>query len=161
MYHKVEIQIDSRAQKLYLSSGADIMRCYSVSTAKNGLGERRDSGCTPRGRHLVRCKIGEGMPANTVYQSRRPTGVMYSPELADKYPGRDWILGRILWLSGVQPGFNRLGLVDTMQRYIYIHGAPSAGVSGVPDSKGCIRMHQQDIVELFSLVPIGCSVLID
>ena len=160
MVDDMHIRIDSNVQKLYLKQDSDVLRCYSISTAKNGLGEMRDSGCTPRGRHQIRCKIGGGRPANTVYESRRPTGLQYTSDLEQKYPGRDWILGRILWLSGVEPGFNRLGQVDTMQRYIYIHGAPSSGISGVPASKGCIRMLQNDVVELFSLVYVGCEVVI-
>ena len=128
-------------------------RTYSVSTAKKGAGEKNGSFCTPRGRHIVRAKIGAGQPAGTVFVRRRPTGEVWSPELHAKYPGRDWILTRILWLSGRERGRNRLGDVDTMRRYIYIHGSPDSAVMGKPGSIGCVRMHNKDIVELFELVP--------
>jgi L,D-transpeptidase YbiS len=128
-------------------------KTYSVSTAKKGAGEKNGSFCTPRGRHIVRAKIGAGQPLGTVFVRRRPTGEVWSPELDAKYPGRDWILTRILWLSGLEPGKNRLGDVDTMRRYIYIHGSPDRAEMGKPGSIGCVRMHNADIVELFDLVP--------
>jgi L,D-transpeptidase YbiS len=127
-------------------------KTYSVSTAKKGAGEKNGSFCTPRGRHIVRAKIGAGQPPGTVFVRRRPTGELWSPELDAKYPGRDWILTRILWLSGREPGKNRLGDVDTMRRYIYIHGSPDRAEMGKPGSIGCVRMHNKDIVELFDLV---------
>ena len=128
-------------------------KTYSVSTAKKGVGEKNGSLCTPRGRHIVRAKIGAGQPIGTVFVRRRPTGEIWSPELDARYPGRDWILTRILWLSGREPGRNRLGDVDTMRRYIYIHGSPDRAEMGKPGSIGCIRMHNKDIVELFDRVP--------
>jgi len=128
-------------------------KTYSVSTARNGPGEKNGSFCTPRGAHIVRAKIGAGQPVNTVFVRRRPTGEIWSPGLHAKYPGRDWMLTRLLWLSGCEPGFNRLGDVDTMRRYIYIHGAPDSAEMGKPGSIGCIRMRNRDIVELFERVP--------
>jgi L,D-transpeptidase YbiS len=137
-----------------------IAKRYSISTASKGLGEQQGSNCTPRGRHIVRAMIGGGMPANTVFRARRPTGEIYSEELAQQQPGRDWILTRILWLSGCEPGFNRLGNVDTMRRYIYIHGCPDSAPMGTPGSIGCVRMRNAEIIELFDLVPPGTSVVI-
>jgi len=127
-------------------------RIYSVSTSKNGLGERNGSFCTPRGRHIVRARIGAGQPLNTVFVRRRPTGEIWTPELHVTHPGRDWILTRILWLSGCEVGFNRLGELDTMRRYIYIHGAPASVPMGVPGSIGCIRMRGEEVLELFERV---------
>jgi len=98
--------------------------------------------------------VGAGYPANAVFVERRPTGEIYDSELAQRHPGRDWILTRILWLSGCEPGFNRLGKVDTMRRAIYIHGSPDSAEMGKPGSHGCIRMRNRDIIELFDLVPI-------
>jgi predicted GNAT family N-acyltransferase len=129
------------------------IRRYPVSTAANGAGETKGSYRTPRGRHVIRAKIGAGAPDNTVFVRRRPTGEIWSPEFAAAHPGRDWILTRILWLSGREPGFNRLGEVDTMRRYIYLHGSPDSVPMGTPGSIGCVRMHNRDIVELFDLVP--------
>jgi len=153
------ILIDIPAQTLVLhdDSGA-LLRRYPVSTAKNGAGEQRGSYCTPRGRHVIRARIGAGQAANTVFVRRRPTGEVWSPHLAAQFPGRDWILTRILWLSGCEPGFNRMGQVDTMCRYIYIHGSPDTAEMGKPGSIGCIRMRNADIVELFDLVAAGTAV---
>lgn len=134
------------------------MRTYPVSTALAGVGEVNGSFCTPRGRHVIRAKIGAGQPVNAVFVGRRPTGEIYAPELEARHPGRDWILTRILWLSGCEPGFNRLGPVDTMRRHIYIHGAPDSVSMGQPGSHGCIRMRNEDILDLFGRVPVGTLV---
>ncbi len=149
----VRIVIDVPSQTLaLLDEQGRQTRQYSVSTSKNGVGERNGSLCTPRGRHLVRALIGAGEPENAVFVRRRATGEIWTPEMHAKYPGRDWILTRILWLSGCEPGRNRLGEVDTMRRYIYIHGSPDFARMGRPGSIGCIRMRSRDIVELFDLV---------
>ena len=149
------IVIDIGRQQLdLLDDKGALVRRYSVSSAKNGVGEKNGSYCTPRGRHIIRAKVGANLPANTVFVERRPTGEIYGPELAARFPGRDWILTRILWLSGCERGFNRLGEVDTMRRAIYIHGSPDSAEMGKPGSHGCIRMRNADIVELFDLVPI-------
>jgi lipoprotein-anchoring transpeptidase ErfK/SrfK len=153
----VAIRIDLTDQRLELERyGA--RTAYPVSTSKHGAGERRNSFKTPRGRHVVRAKIGRDAPLGAVFKGRRPTGEIYSPALAAAHPERDWILTRILWLSGTERGRNRLGDVDTMRRYIYIHGAPDSEPMGVPGSIGCIRMRNADIVELFDLVPPGTVV---
>jgi lipoprotein-anchoring transpeptidase ErfK/SrfK len=149
----MRIEVSLEQQSLRLLDGEQFLRQYAVSTARNGAGERSGSNCTPRGRHIVRAKIGQGAAINTVFVGRRPTGEIYSPALAAQFPGRDWILTRILWLSGCEPGFNRLGNVDTMRRHIYIHGSPDSAAMGTPGSIGCIRMRNADIVELFDLVP--------
>jgi lipoprotein-anchoring transpeptidase ErfK/SrfK len=149
----MKIEIDIARQQLVLREGERTLKTYSVSTAKKGAGEKNGSFCTPRGRHIVRAKIGTGQPANTVFVRRRPTGEVWSPELHARYPGRDWMLTRILWLSGCEPGKNRLGDVDTMRRYIYLHGSPDSAEMGKPGSIGCVRMRNRDIVELFDLVP--------
>jgi len=157
MTMRLEISVAAQEMRLFDSAGR-LLRRWPVSTAANGVGERSGSYCTPRGRHLVRARIGAGQPENTVFVRRRPTGETYSPELAAAHPGRDWILTRILWLSGCEPGCNRLGDVDTMRRYIYIHGSPDETPMGVPGSHGCVRMHNRDIVELFDLVTAGTPV---
>ncbi|BBL69999.1 L,D-transpeptidase [Methylogaea oryzae] len=137
-----------------------VERTYPVSTAKNGPGEKRGSECTPRGWHKVRAKIGGGLPSGAVLVGRRPTGQVYGPELEAQYPLRDWILTRILWLGGLEPGRNRYGEVDTAWRFIYIHGSPGHGVPGQPASHGCIRMKNADILELYDRIPVGVRVLI-
>ncbi len=136
----------------------ELLREYSVSTAKAGVGEISGSYQTPRGQHLIRAKIGAGQAANTVFVRRRPTGEIWTPELSEAFPGRDWILTRILWLSGCEPGRNRCGNVDTMRRYVYIHGSPDSARMGTPGSHGCIRMRNADLIELFDLVPCYTAV---
>ena len=155
------IRVNLRAQTLELiDDSGKLRRSYPVSTSKNGAGELKDSFCTPRGKHIIRAKIGAGAAENTVFVRRRPSGERYTPELGEQNPGRDWILTRILWLSGREPGFNRLGKVDTMQRYIYIHGSPDSAAMGEPGSIGCIRMRNRDVVELFDQVAPGTAVYI-
>ena len=155
----MRINIRIAAQQLELSDAAGrLLHRYAISSAKNGVGEQNGSYCTPRGRHIIRAKIGAGAAENTVFVGRRPTGEIYTPELGAQFPGRDWILTRILWLSGCEPGFNRLGNNDTMRRYIYIHGTPDSVPLGIPGSLGCIRMRNADLVELFDLVPAATEV---
>ncbi len=156
---RIVIDIEKQELQLYGEDGSPVKR-YSVSTSKNGAGELNGSFCTPRGQHLIRAKIGAGQPLNAVFVERRATGEIYSPELAGGFPGRDWILTRILWLSGCEPGYNRLGKVDTMRRAIYIHGSPDSAEMGKPGSHGCIRMRNRDVVELFDRVPVGTPVFI-
>lgn len=149
---RIRISLPAQTLELHDDDGG-LLRRYAVSTAKNGAGEQCGSYMTPRGRHLIRAKVGAGATPNTVFVRRRPTGETWSPELAAARPGRDWILTRILWLSGREPGKNRLGEVDTMRRYIYLHGSPDTVDMGTPGSIGCVRMRNADIVELFDLVP--------
>jgi len=134
------------------------LRRYDVSTGANGVGEENGSFCTPRGKHYIRAKIGAGQPENSVFVKRRPTGEIYTPDLGGAYLQRDWILTRILWLCGKEPGYNRMGLCDTMRRYIYIHGTPDSTVLGKPGSHGCVRMRNSDLLELFERVAVGTEV---
>jgi len=152
------IPIDLSAQSLELWEGERVVRRYPVSTARNGPGERRDSGCTPRGLHRIRIRIGGGCPVETVFVGRRPTGEIFGPELGGRFPGRDWILTRILWLTGLESGRNRGGCVDTLRRLVYIHGCPESEPMGVPCSHGCVRMRSGDLIELFDLVEAGTLV---
>nr|VFK61537.1 MAG: L,D-transpeptidase catalytic domain [Candidatus Kentron sp. TUN] len=154
------IRISLSQQNLVLIRNETPIAEFAVSTAANGPGEQMGSECTPRGWHQVRVKIGAGYPVNTVFRGRRPTGERYQQTLGDRYPDRDWILTRILWLSGLEPGKNRFHAVDTMRRYIYIHGSPDSTKMGVPASHGCIRMHNSDIIDLFDRTPRGTRVQI-
>ena len=154
---KILVSVAAQRMRVFDDAGA-LLRDYSISTGKAGVGEQFGSFRTPRGRHIVRAKIGGEQPENTVFVRRRPTGEIWSPDLDIAHPGRDWILTRILWLSGCEPGFNRLGSVDTMRRFIYIHGSPDRCEMGKPGSHGCIRMRNADIVDLFNLVPVYTAV---
>jgi lipoprotein-anchoring transpeptidase ErfK/SrfK len=154
----ISATVSTSSQQLVVSDGDRPIRTYAISTSRFGVGEQRGSFKTPRGRHVVRAKIGAGEPLGRVFVGRRATDEVYSEALARTFPERDWILTRILWLSGTEVGRNRLGDVDTMRRYIYIHGAPDSADMGAPSSIGCIRMRNADVAELFELLPIGSNV---
>jgi L,D-transpeptidase YbiS len=154
----IRVSIDQ--QRLQLIEAGRIVMDVAVATARNGPGERIHSECTPRGRHRVRAKIGASCAPNTVFIRRRPTGELYTQELKRQHPKRDWILTRILWLCGEEPGRNRLGEVDSMRRYIYIHGCPDEDRMGEPSSHGCVKMRNDDVIRLFDRVPLGAKVVI-
>jgi L,D-transpeptidase YbiS len=154
----IRISIDE--QRLQLIEEGVVAMDVAVATARNGPGERIHSECTPRGRHRIRAKIGAGCAPDTVFVGRRPTGEIYTPELKRLHPRRDWILTRILWLCGEEPGRNRLGEVDSMRRYIYIHGCPDEDRMGEPSSHGCVKMYNDDVIRLFDRVPVGTKVVV-
>lgn len=154
------IHISIPEQCLTLLVKEQAVASYPISTARNGPGEQRGSGCTPRGWHRIRIKIGDGLPLNTVFVGRRPTGEIYGPDLAAERPERDWILTRILWLTGLESGHNRGGECDTLRRFIYIHGCPDHAPMGIPLSHGCIRMENRSLVALFNQVTVGDRVFI-
>ncbi|KOR30469.1 hypothetical protein TI04_05665 [Achromatium sp. WMS2] len=155
-HRRIDVDISKQLMTIWKDNTKELE--YLISTAKNGPGEVCGSGCTPRGKHRICLRIGANCPENTVFISRRPTGEIYSPELAVANPGRDWILTRILWLSGLEPGRNFGGNLDTRRRYVYIHGTPDSITLGVPASHGCIRMHNRELMELFDLVMVGTEV---
>ena len=154
------IEISLATQTLRLLSKEGVVKEYPVSTAKNGAGELMNSECTPRGKHFIAEKIGTGYEVNTVFVGRQATGELYEPPLREKLPERDWILTRILWLRGTEPGCNQGGNVDSYRRYIYIHGTPDDVDMNTCDSRGCIRLRNQDIIELFDQVEEGTVVTI-
>lgn len=155
---KKKLEISLSEQEMTLFEGKKAIKHYKVSTGKAGAGCVQGSGCTPTGRHIVRAKIGAGAHPYAVFVGRRPTGEVWTEALHRAQPGRDWILGRILWLSGCEVGHNRLGAVDTMRRFIYIHGTPPTEPMGVPLSHGCIRMRCEEVVALFDWAPVGLLV---
>lgn len=155
----VRISIKKQILTIY-GARNKVLAKYIISTAANGVGCEKNSGCTPLGQHIIRAKIGAGAEPNTVFVGRRPTGEICTPELMEEFPERDWILTRILWLSGKEVGINRLGNVDTMQRYIYIHGTPDGTEMGKIGSHGCVRMRNSEVIELFDLVDVGTPVVI-
>lgn len=153
---RIEISIQTQSLSVYQSNKPVVQ--YPISSSTKGVGQQKNSNQTPLGTHIIRAKIGADQPINAVFVGRRPTGEIYSPELAQTFPQRDWILSRILWLSGCQIGINRLGQVDSMQRYIYIHGTPDSEPMGLPCSHGCIRMRNEDVIALFDQVSVGTAV---
>ena len=156
---RIEVSIAGQCLTLLNDSGIVLQR-YLVSTAAKGAGEQMGSYQTPRGLHRIRARIGDGLPLGAVLRGRRATGEVCTPELMAAQPDRDWILTRILWLCGEESGKNRGGQVDTMRRYVYIHGTPDSVALGVPGSHGCIRMRNTDMVDLFDRLPVGTPVLI-
>lgn len=156
----IKLEVNIGQQILSVLDENKLIKQYQVSTGKNGAGELSGSEKTPRGKHVIRAKIGEGQASNAVFVGRRPTGEIFDAALQAQFPDRDWILTRILWLSGLEKGKNRFGQVDTMRRYIYIHGTPDHVVLGVPGSRGCVRMRNADLIELFDIVSVGTEIAI-
>ena len=154
------IEINIATQQLTVWQQQQIIAQFIISSALKGAGEIQGSEQTPRGQHIIRAKIGQNQPINSVFKARRPTGEIYNAQLAIQFPTRDWILTRIMWLSGCELGKNRGGQCDTMRRYIYIHGTPDTEPMGIPKSHGCIRMRNEDIIQLFDLVPVYTPVII-
>jgi len=154
----LEIEINLANQTLTLLDRGVRVAMFPVSTAANGAGEEMDSECTPRGRHVIDQKIGGECAENTVFVGRRPTGETFDQILGRRYPDRDWIVTRIMWLRGVEPGRNDSGNVDSKARYIYIHGTPDDTNIGAPGSRGCIRMRNADVIRLFESVEEGTPV---
>lgn len=152
------IIIDTKTQALHLYMQDNLEKSYTVSTAKNGTGHQYGSEQTPLGKHFIRAKIGANAASNAVFVARRLTGEIHTPELHLQHPGRDWMLTRILWLCGREPGKNRFGNVDSAKRKIYIHGSPSHSKLGTPSSHGCVKMYNHDIIELFDMIPAGTPV---
>ena len=148
-------------QLLHVWEAGRVCERFPVSTAARGVGNREGSLQTPLGLHRVAQKIGDAVPAGTVFRGREDTGevapVLSDPE--DTAPG-DRVTSRILWLEGLEPGVNQGGDVDSFARYIYIHGTDQEGRIGEPASHGCVRMRNQDVIALFARVPLNTLVLI-
>ena len=155
------LKVSIAHQTLSVINNNKKIKTYPISTAKNGAGEIMGSECTPVGWHNIRAKIGASQPLNAVFIGRRPTGEVYTADLGNTFPDRDWVLTRILWLGGIEPGKNRYGNVDSTWRYIYIHGCPDELMRGIPESHGCIRMKNADVLELFDNSAVGLKVLIE
>ena len=158
MSYYIIVNIKKQSLEVFDKKTDQLVKEYCVATAKNGPGEQFGSECTPRGKHIIRAKIGDGEPENTVFIGRRPTGEIYQTQLKKDHPNRDWILTRILWLSGKEPNKNRLGKVDTMRRYVYIHGCPDQDEMGIPSSHGCVKMKNKEMIELFNMIPVYTEV---
>jgi lipoprotein-anchoring transpeptidase ErfK/SrfK len=159
MNSKINISVSS--QKLSLFQEGELISSYKVSTALKGVGQEKNTNKTPLGNHIIRAMIGRNLPIYAVIKARRYTNEIWTKELDDPSITVDWILSRVIWLSGKDLGRNRLGNVDTMQRYIYIHGTNEEHLLGTPSSHGCIRMSNEDVIELFDLVSVGDIVEID
>lgn len=144
-------------QTLYLVGAGRVQKNWPVSTSKFGIGNQSGSYKTPVGLHRVADKIGAHCRLREIIRARIPTGEV--APLGGAVPAsRDMITTRILWLQGLQPGLNSGGNVDSYLRYIYIHGTPEERLLGSPSSIGCVRMGNEDVIELFDLVEVGTLV---
>ena len=142
-------------QTLTVFAGESSPRTLPCSTSRFGIGQVEGSNCTPLGLHRIAEKIGAGLPAGTVFKARQVIGHPSPPEFADAK-----ITTRILWLTGLEPGFNQGGQVDSHQRYIYLHGTANQQTIGQPTSCGCIHLADAELIPLFDLVPNGSLVWI-
>lgn len=161
VYPLIVVNIKSQTLTVYLEP--NWQKTYLVSTAKNGTGQIAGSECTPLGRHKIAQKIGANTPKGAVFVGRVFTGEIATPDLVASNPDRDWITSRILWLEGLEEGKNRGAMAnglmcDSFARYIYIHGTPESEPMGIPKSHGCIRMRNEDVMELFEYVAVGTAV---
>lgn len=155
------IRISAERQTLSCYEEEKLCHIFPVSTAKNGLGEQMGSECTPRGWHSIVSIIGNDAPVNSVFVGRQWTGEIYSQNLAEQYPDRDWILTCIMQLDGLEPGKNKGANVDSLSRYIYIHGTPDTTQLNVPGSRGCVRMRNSEIKILANWVELDTCVFIE
>lgn len=156
------IKISVAGQRLSLhDDDGELLQQYSVSTSKYGTGNQNGSEQTPLGLHRIKNKLGGAMPVNEVFIGRIPHGNLDECKERGVELPDDVIMSRIMWLEGMEPGRNQGGYVDTYQRYIYIHGTNHEQSIGTPSSIGCIRMRNQDVVDLFRQVEIGSEVLIE
>jgi lipoprotein-anchoring transpeptidase ErfK/SrfK len=147
---RLHIQVSIRDQELKLRRGRTVIRRYPISTSRFGLGSEHGSHKTPLGEFRISDKIGETMPAGTIFVGRVPL----KPD--DPLPAtEDLVLSRILWLDGLEPHNT-----NTRDRFIYIHGTRHENKIGKPDSHGCIRMRNADVIELFDLVDVETPVTI-
>lgn len=153
----IALVVDSHSQTLFCCRRGNLLSTYGISTSSNGIGCGQDTGCTPHGWHRIAEKIGEDEPPGTIFKGRIAGGVAQS---LSSFDDDDLITSRIMWLSGLQPGLNNGGRVDSYSRYIYIHGTAQEHLIGKPVSHGCIRMHNADVIELFDMVDNGAIVFI-
>mgnify|MGYP001378656138 CR=1 FL=1 len=147
------VVIDASNQKLLLIEKGQVTHRWVISTAEAGLGSRKGSNQTPLGAHRLAQKIGDGAPLGTVFKARQNTGriakILTAPGARS---GEDNVTTRIMWLDGLEPGLNKGDMVDSYQRFIYIHGTDEEGRLGAPASHGCIRMRNQDVIDLYDRV---------
>lgn len=155
------IIVNIHQQRLYILNNDELKKSYPVSTSQWGIGNREGSNQTPIGVFRITQKFGRGAPSGTIFKARHDTGkvakIISNPENRSE---RDLVTSRVMWLSGLQPGFNKGGVVDTHSRYIYIHGTPEEGRIGMPSSHGCVRMKNADVIALFKQAPVGTLVYI-
>jgi lipoprotein-anchoring transpeptidase ErfK/SrfK len=154
------IYVDISAQKLYLVRGDEIIKAYTVSTSKHGSGFQQGSFMTPLGIHKIKEKIGAGEKTGTVFDERVPTKKIARIYTDTTDVASDLITTRILWLEGLEDKVNRGSQKDSYDRFIYIHGTHEEGLIGKPSSLGCVRMKNDDIIQLFDLIRVGTFVII-
>ena len=157
---KIKILVDISEQRLYLKSGEQTLVSYPISTSKYGEGSKENSFKTPLGNHIIKEKIGENAPINTIFISRINTKNIASIENKPKNTENDYVTSRIMWLEGEENGVNKGPGIDSYERYIYIHGTHEEGLIGVKASHGCIRMFNVDVIDLYDRIYNGTKVII-
>jgi hypothetical protein len=149
------LAVNIAEQTVSLFEEGGFVKKLPCSTSRFGIGQAEGSNRTPLGLHRIAEKIGGGQSAGTVFKARQAVGHTSQPEFADAK-----ITTRILWLEGLEPGFNHGGSVDSHARYIYIHGTADQKSIGKPASCGCIHLADADLIPLFDLLPSGTLVWI-
>lgn len=152
------IVVDTSNQRLYLFEHNQLKAKYPISSSAVGVGSAAGSNRTPLGLHRIAEKFGDGQPIGMIFKARRPTGKLATIQTKPIKGEGDDVTTRIMWLQGLQPGINEGKGVDSHARYIYIHGTPEEGLIGRPESHGCIRMNNRQVIELFNQVPVGTLV---
>ena len=155
-----EIIVDISEQRLYLYNNDNLVQSFPVSTSKYGEGQIENSFKTPLGLHEIKEKIGAKAPINTIFTARENTNKIAEIQINPNDTEYDFVTSRILWLDGLENGINRGVGVDSYSRYIYIHGTHEEGLIGQKASHGCIRMFNNDVIELFDMVSEGTKVQI-
>jgi lipoprotein-anchoring transpeptidase ErfK/SrfK len=162
MRNSVSLLVRISEQSLYLLDELEeVVQKYAVSTSKYGVGNKEGSFQTPTGRHIVKEKIGGQVAMNEVFVGRKPLGVLEDLQARQADLPEDIITSRIMWLEGLEPGVNKGNDIDSYQRYIYIHGTSEEDKIGTAASHGCIRMRNDDVIDLFDQIETGCEVLIE
>ena len=157
---KMKILVDISEQRLYLKNGEQILVSYPISTSKYGEGSKENSFKTPLGNHIIKEKIGENAPINTIFISRINTKNVAVIENKPKNTANDYVTSRIMWLEGEENGINKGPGIDSYERFIYIHGTHEEGLIGVKASHGCIRMFNVDVIDLYDRIYNGTKVII-
>ncbi len=155
--NELGLWVSVASQQLIGIKDGQVVFAYPCSTASNGTGNLEGSNKTPLGWHIIDERYGEGLPWGAIFKERRYIKRNWEPQ---NPTSEDLILTRIMWLRGLEPGLNAGGKIDSHARYIYIHGTPEEHLLGTPASKGCIRLANRDVMDVFSVTKTGTKVLI-
>ena len=153
LFAEYSIEVSISEQRLYVLDSDTIVRSYPISSSSFGEGQTENSFKTPLGEHEIQTKIGTYVPKYQFFVSREHVSQEVAVIEEEIDSPDDFITTRIMWLTGKNEGFNKGGNVDSFKRFIYIHGTHEEGLIGKKASHGCIRMLNQDVLELFRIIP--------